>query len=141
MKLTTNLKAPMTYANSKTDSVFDIHVVQKHNAKLMEQFTSSMTQYIKQSQNNEFLVDTTDVDGDSIHDSGLITVSKSSNIYTITTDYSKVFSGALCYDDGIQKPQDIKVYFGVNSDSSINNKVLIVEFLEIITKPYRIVLL
>ena len=137
-KLTTNIVVSQISANSKTDYVFDMHIAQKQNAKNMNIFAESLTDYFKQTQVNEFSILNGELDYiDQNHDSNLIVVTKVGLVYTITTPYSKVFSSALCYDNtGLLKPSDILVTFGSGGN---DRTIIIITFLAI-NNDYRIVL-
>jgi len=142
MKLTDEIKIPLVNADSKKDYVFDLHIAQKHNNRVFDKFRQDLTNFIKQTQRNSFWVKTTDQSGTTLHDSDLISVNKSSQIYTITTDYKKEFEGALCYDDdGVLANDEIKISFELNTDLTENKQKIKIEFVNPITSNFRIILL
>ena len=140
-KLTGNIEIVQVNADAKKDYVFDLHVAQKLNANNLNNLAASLTQHFKQSQVNEFKVTSTDINGTTLHDTQLISVTKVDLIYTATTTYLKVFSAALCYDSaGVLLPTAIKVSFpliGLVEDRT----QIIVTFIAPITQDYRIVLM
>jgi hypothetical protein len=141
MKLTGQLNAAQLFANSNNDYLFDIHIAQKHNASKMDAFAIDLTQYFKQNQSNELVVNNTDTDGSSVQDDNLITVVKVGLVYTITTSYKKVFSSALCYDStGELQPSAIKVTFTDDGSGGDNRESMIVTFQNPITTTFRVVL-